>query len=92
MGLILSVFKWAESRCTRQKVPVTKENMRAVLKDILNQLRYDALSDHNFANIIKKFDVLTHEEVVNVSQTMESTQQTWTQPLTSLNPELYGCD
>ena len=66
MGLIIHVLKWAENHCILQKKPVTKENKRAVLKDVWNFLNFDALTDENFVKIIKKFDVFTHEEIANM--------------------------
>ena len=66
MGLIIHVLKWAENRCILQQMPVTKENKRAVLKDIWNYLNFDSFTDENFVKIIKKFDVFTHEEIANV--------------------------
>jgi hypothetical protein len=60
------VLKWSEEQCKSQNLPVTPENQRQVLGDILLGIRFPLMDHQYLEDVVCKSDVLSAEEKLDI--------------------------
>ena len=58
--------RWAEAECIRKSKPVTPENKRAALENVLTKIRFPIMSIEEFSNGPALSGVLTDKECVSL--------------------------
>ena len=64
LKLFQAAIKWCDHQCSMKDLEATGENRRAVLGDAINQLRFLAMTQEEFANNVSTTGVLTDGEVI----------------------------
>lgn len=64
--LFNAVIRWAEAECSRNNSPLAPENQRAVLRDVLNVIRFPLMTIEEFAVEVAQTKILTDREVVSI--------------------------
>lgn len=61
-----AVLRWAEAECLRQNSPVSSDNKRAVLGNVLAKVRFPLMSVEEFAQGPAQSGILTDKEIVSL--------------------------
>jgi len=61
-----AVLRWAEAECLRQNSPVSADNKRAVLGNVLAKVRFPLMSVEEFAQGPAQSGILTDKEIVSL--------------------------
>ena len=70
VDLFKAVLKWVDSECARQGINIEDDKMarRRILGDSLYEIRFLAMSQHDFATYASPTGILTYEEMVGIFQ------------------------
>lgn len=66
-SLFDAVMMWSRRECSRCKLPVTPQNMRSVLGDIIYQIRFPTMTTQEFAECNKMYpELLSADEMTKI--------------------------
>ncbi|XP_065060747.1 BTB/POZ domain-containing protein 6-like [Rhopilema esculentum] len=75
IDIFKAVLRWAEKECQRCDLECTPGNLRSVVGDCLNLIRFPTMTDREFADHVARSGLLSAEEALNVFLYFTSTNK-----------------
>lgn len=75
IDIFKAVLRWAEKECNRSGIEGTAGNLRKVVGDCLNLIRFPTMTDREFADHVARSGLLTAEEALDIFLYFTSTSK-----------------
>lgn len=75
IDIFKAVLRWAERECKRSSLQSTPNNLRTVVGDCLNLIRFPTMTDREFADHVARSGLLTAEEALDIFLYFTSTNK-----------------
>ena len=75
IDIFKAVLRWAEAECRRSDLECTASNLRVVVGDCLNLIRFPTMTDREFADHVARSGLLTAEEALDIFLYFTSTNK-----------------